>query len=113
MNDSRNGLTRRGFVKASAVTVGALSAGGLLSAGTAQAEDMPKVDESDPTAQGLKYVHDATQVDAGTRGGDDRICETCQLYTGEDGSEWGACTLFPKKLVAANGWCTAWAKRTG
>ena len=113
MSIDRKGLSRRSFVKKSVVSVGALTAAGLLGPGAAQAEDLPHVDENDSTAKALKYAHDAGQVDAATRGGDDRICGNCQFYTGEAGSEWGPCTLFPGKAVNANGWCSAWAKKAG
>ncbi len=113
MRNCSRGLSRRGFVKTTVVSVGSLSVGGLLGVGAAHAEDVPKVDENDATAKALKYVHDAGQVDAGTRGGDDRFCDNCQFYTGDPSSEWGPCTLFPGKSVNAKGWCSAWAKKAG
>lgn len=113
MSENRKGFSRRQFVKTCFVSLGAVTSGGLLGVSTSQAEELPHVDENDPTAKALKYVHDATQVDAGMRGGDGRNCANCQLYTGADGSDWGPCSLFPGKAVNANGWCSAWAQKAG
>ncbi|MBT8445714.1 MAG: High potential iron-sulfur protein [Gammaproteobacteria bacterium] len=74
---------------------------------------LPKVDEaSDPTARALSYKHDATTVDPAKRSDANAICASCQLFAaGENG--WGKCTLFPGKLVNANGWCAGWVKKAG
>ena len=65
--------------------------------------------EDDPTAQALKYLHDASA--SGDRTDTSAICGGCQLYTGAEGSEWGPCALFPGKDVNAAGWCTAYVKK--
>jgi High potential iron-sulfur protein len=71
------------------------------------------LDEKDATASALGYVADASKVDkakapnfvAGS------LCSNCVQYKGAAGSESGPCTIFPGKNVAANGWCTAYAKK--
>lgn len=100
--------SRRDLLKAGVVSVVALGVGGLVAGRHVRAEDLPKLEESDPQAQALKYLHDATMADAGVRGGEDRICETCRFYSGSEGAEWGPCSLFPGKAVNAKGWCAGW-----
>lgn len=83
------------------------------------------LDPNDPTAKALGYHEDHTKVDvkkwpkkAGDKEGK-QICKTCVLWTkgglkaeGREG-EWGVCSIFPKGLVPANGWCNSWAPRPG
>jgi hypothetical protein len=86
----------------------------LISSGTAVASDLPKVDENDPMAASLQYKHDATQaprVDKAGTPAAEQVCKNCQLAQGE--GEWVGCTIFPGKVVNANGWCNAWIKRAG
>lgn len=102
--------TRRHFMKLSA----AAAAGCMLQPGReAVAEDMPKLAEDDPTAVAMKYVHDASKVDAASRPNPaaEQNCANCALIQGEDGSDWRPCPIFPGKLVAANGWCSVWAPK--
>jgi len=72
-----------------------------------------KVAESDPTAVALGYKHDASAVDTAkypnraTPEGQKQFCHNCKLYkAGADG--WGGCSIFGTKLVAGEGWCSAW-----
>lgn len=78
----------------------------------AQRPEMQKLEESDPTAQSLAYVHDAGDVDASqqSRYEEGQNCANCSLYTPDSSSEedWGGCAIFPGKLVNANGWCSAY-----
>jgi len=69
------------------------------------------VDPSGPTAAALSYVEDAATSDKRTDTA--AICGTCQLFTGEEGSESGPCALFPGKDVKTAGWCTAWVLKSG
>ena len=61
--------------------------------------------------------YDATTVDTAKfpkRAGDagaTQFCDNCQLYQG--GDEWGPCSIFPGKAVAAKGWCNAWVPKQG
>ena len=88
--------------------------GALVAHGTALASDLPKVEESDPVAQGLNYRHDATQaarVDKAGVPAAEQLCKSCALAQGE--GEWVGCAIFPGKAVNANGWCTGWVPRAG
>ena len=85
-------------------------AGATLLAGR-EALAQAKIEESDPQAQALGYVHDATKVNKAkqpkyTAG---QACGGCQLFQGKDA--WGACPLFGGKQVNSKGWCNAWVKK--
>ena len=105
MSQSRHSQSRRHFLATGvAVTTAVPFIGFASSAGAAE---MPRLEESDPTAQALGYVHDASTVPAETRKGEGNVCANCRLYLGGD-AEWGGCSLFPGKAVAAQGWCKGW-----
>ena len=106
-------LTRRKFLQQVAV---ALPAGAvLLQSATAGAQDMPKLDEADPAAKALLYVHDAANVDKSNplaaRFADGQHCANCAQIQGTDGDAWRPCGIFPGKLVDAKGWCSVWAPK--
>lgn len=98
-------ISRRKFVKSAAAT--ALTTAGL-GALPARADELPKVDEQSAMAKALNYVHDAQTVDAAQRFSD-RYCNNCALFAGDVEDEWAACSIFPDKVVAGRGWCSAWA----
>lgn len=83
------------------------------------AQDMPRVEESDPTAAALGYKHNVADINAQMfprrsteAGGENQFCDNCVLYTGPAGEEsWGSCALFPGKVVHAKGWCNVWAPK--
>jgi len=102
----KNAVNRRDFV-ASAVAAVALTG---YASREGQAQELPKLAEDDPTAQALKYVHDATTVDASVRP-EGRFCNNCALYAGDADAAWAACSIFPGKAVANGGWCSVWAPR--
>ena len=103
-------LTRRKFLQNIAVAV---PVGSAILHGTAAAEDLPKLDEADPTAKALVYVHDATSVDASNplaaRYEAGQTCANCSQIQGDAGAAWRPCGIFPGKLVANDGWCSVWA----
>ncbi len=86
--------------------------------GTDQAyEDMEKLSLDNPTARSLGYKHDAANVDfdeypqRARPEASNHYCSNCALYTKPQSGDWGPCTLFPGKLVSADGWCSAYAPR--
>jgi hypothetical protein len=86
----------------------------LPAAGKALAQAAPaKVDPKDAQATALGYVEDASKADAKKfpRWAKDQNCANCQLYVKKGDDGWGGCTLFPNKLVASKGWCSAWVKK--
>ncbi len=101
-------LSRRAFVSGAASSVVGIA--GLSS--VADAQDMPMLDEADPTAVALKYVADATKADPELRAGE-RFCNNCALYAGAADSAAAPCSIFPGKQVAGSGWCSVWAPKAG
>jgi len=97
---------RRVFMLRVAIAGSALA----TSSGFAQAT---KLDEKDPQAVALGYVTDTTKADAKKfpKHAADQKCSNCQQYQGKAGDASGGCTIFAGKLVAANGWCSAWVKK--
>ncbi|RZV35700.1 MAG: twin-arginine translocation signal domain-containing protein [Chromatiales bacterium] len=101
-------LSRRRFIK----TAGAATSAVTIGFGTTAfgAEELPRVNEDDPMAKALNYVHDAKTVDAAKRFSD-RYCNNCALYAGAADDAWAKCSIFPGKVVAGEGWCSAWAPK--
>ena len=107
-DNNRSTLSRRAFVSGAVSSVVGIA--GL--SGTTSAQDMPMLDEADPTAVALKYVADATKADPALRAGE-RFCNNCALYTGTADSAAAPCSIFPGKQVAGAGWCSVWAPKAG
>jgi hypothetical protein len=96
--------TRRTFLMTLATSGAAL--------GTA-AHAQVKLDEKDPQAVALGYVHDATKTDAKKypKYAAGQMCANCALFQGKPTDPWAGCPLFAGKQVAGKGWCSAWAKK--
>ena len=103
--------SRRSFLK-SVGGAAALSTLGIAPTAV-HASDLPKLEESDPTAKALNYLHDADAVAEALRAQKDRYCFNCALYAGAETDEWAGCSIFPGKSVAGRGWCSVWAPRQG
>lgn len=107
MNHHAPDNSRRHFIKLAAVGLAAAPFANALLSGTASAADI--VSETDPQAVGLGYKADAAKAEKRTDA--TAMCSNCNFYTGKAGGANGPCALFQGKLVTANGWCTAWAKK--
>ena len=80
--------------------------------------DLIKLDN--PLAKAMQYKHDAAK--APVRSDKKAFCYNCAKYNvcnstdkackpkGKD-AEYAPCSIFPKKLVAKNGWCLSWQKK--
>jgi len=98
--------SRRIFILHSIAGVAAASLGACAFA----AEARPLLREDDPEAMKFSYTADADKVDtkkfpdfkAGDR------CAKCQIYEDEPNNV-GGCQVFPGKLVAGGGWCSAFS----
>lgn len=98
---------RRSFLKLALSSAAVLPLHNLIArASHAQEQEMPKLEEDDPVAKGLNYHHDASAVKDAKRQ-EDAFCHNCRFIQSEEG-EWRPCSVFPGKLVAAEGWCSAW-----
>lgn len=98
---------RRAFL---ATTVGGLAGISVVTVGPVSAQTM--VAETDPQAAALGYKANTAQVDQKKfpKHNADQKCMNCQLYQTK-AADNGACTIFPGKLVAAAGWCSAYQKK--
>ena len=88
-----------GFAGISVVTVGPVSAQTMVA-------------ETDPQAAALGYKANTAQVDQKkfAKHNAEQKCVNCQLYQSK-AADNGACTIFPGKLVAEEGWCCAYHKK--
>jgi hypothetical protein len=105
-------FTRRDALKSLTL---ALGAGALARANASHAaENQPHVSPSDPTAMALAYTDDASKVDRKQNGNyqPGQKCGNCLQLQGAEGAIWRPCSLFPGKLVNANGWCRVWVKKS-
>lgn len=84
---------------------------------TSPSTDLPKLEESDAMARALGYKHDASEVDLEqfpSRGQPvkaNEFCHNCVHFQAPAQQQWAPCTIFPGKLVNADGWCSAWAAK--
>ena len=107
-------MDRRGFLK-----MGVTAGGGVLalSAIPIQLSAQDMVAESEPLAQAMGYVADASKVDTAKfpkragEAGAKQFCHNCALYAGEADSESAPCSIFQNRLVAGAGWCNAWVAK--
>ncbi|MFW2357171.1 MAG: high-potential iron-sulfur protein [Hydrogenophaga sp.] len=92
----------------------AAASGTALMAAKAQAQ-AALVNEKDAQAAALGYVADSTKVDAKKfpKHAAAQMCSNCQVYAGKPADPAGPCAIFPGKLVAGKGWCSAYVKKAG
>lgn len=104
-------ISRRDALKQFVLLGGAAAA--LQATRPAQAADLPHLTTTDPTAAALKYHADAKTVDPkespSYQAG--QACNNCLQLQGSAGEQWRPCSVFPGKLVNANGWCSVWVKK--
>ena len=105
-------ISRRAVVKGGLIAGTFIPAIGLL-ANASVAAGLPPLDPSDPTAQALGFVTDATKVDAAANPTfkPTQKCSTCAQYQGKAGDATAGCTIFVGKSVPAGGWCKGWAQK--
>jgi hypothetical protein len=96
---------RRRFVNALASGAMVIPLSSLIASRRVQAADMAKLSPDDPAAKSLMYTHQSADAN--------KLCSGCQFYTGTADAGWGACVIFPEKLVSAGGVCNSWFKRAG
>ena len=109
MSQSNTDQKRRHLLKLAAASAASIPLASLATTGTAVAGELPQLDENDPTAKALDYVHDAAKAPAGKRK-DGTYCKNCNLIKGKEGT-WRGCAIFPGKAVNENGWCAGWVGR--
>lgn len=116
--------SRRDFMKKTALVAAAaplVTIGSRSNSAEAQPLPTKAIDEKNPQAVALGYVHDATKTDTvkfpKRKGpeGEKQFCSNCVLLLqsglkaeGQEG-EWGKCAVFLDGLVNAKGWCNSWS----
>jgi len=107
--------SRRTLLKSTLIGLAALPAGGLVVREASAEAAASKVDEKDPLAVSLAYVHDAKKVDASKNPQykPGQHCANCVQLQGKEGDEWRPCNIFAGKLVNAKGWCKVWTLKPG
>jgi hypothetical protein len=96
--------TRRHFLlrqlPTAAISIGLLPT--LLAAET-------PISENDPATQKLHYRANADALKAGELPGfePDQRCMRCGLFSRVDGTPYGRCEVLGQRMVAENGWCSA------
>jgi hypothetical protein len=105
-------ISRRAVVKGGLIAGAMVPAMGLMTR-SAQAAGLPALDPTDPTAQALGFVTDATKVDAAAnatyKAG--QKCSTCAQFQGKASDASAGCNIFAGKSVPAGGWCKVWAAK--
>lgn len=112
-SETKRRTDRRAFLRMTATGLLAIPAAALLRPAPAGAQEMPKLALDNPQAKALAYVHDASNVDKSKqpRYQEGQICANCALFQAKGDEEWAGCSIFPGKLVNANGWCSAYAPK--
>lgn len=110
-----NRINRRRFL-----TLGVTAGGTALALGAIPIELLAsdEVAESEPLAQAMGYVVDASTVDTAKfpkRAGDEgakQFCYNCALYAGTADDASAPCSIFQNRLVEGAGWCNAWVAKS-
>lgn len=107
-------ISRRDALKTFALAGGTFLSP-LVTRPACAADALPHISANDPTAVALSYFEDASKVDPKKfpTYKPEQKCSTCIQLQGKAGDPWRPCTLFPGKLVNANGWCKVWVKKSG
>ncbi|MBY0555018.1 high-potential iron-sulfur protein [bacterium] len=127
-------MNRRSFFQTALTAFGALTVLSIKAnseerrrgGGTAAATGLALVNPNDPAAKGVNYVHDLKDIKdvklQTERTGvkfKDQHCKSCVFYlkdkeTTVSGKKAAPCQMpfATGKAVAAEGWCTSWAKKS-
>ena len=102
-------MNRRNFVRHSTAAIPLLALGGSR---LWAAEALPRLEESNATAQALAYVDDATTSPKRTTAEQKtQFCDNCLHYGASEENGWGTCAVVPGYWVAAKGWCMVWVAK--
>ena len=107
---SRN-IARRDFIKCALVSAAVVPAFGVAAA---RAASLPLLDPTDPVAQSLGFVLDASKVttSANPTFKPGQHCGVCTQYQGKPSEATAGCSIYAGHSVPVGGWCGAFAQRT-
>ncbi|MFK8075381.1 MAG: high-potential iron-sulfur protein [Granulosicoccus sp.] len=94
-------IKRRKFVTLFSASAAVVPLSALITSLPSHAAD-PMVNPESAQAKALQY-------DIAT---DDKMCITCALFTGVDGTVGGSCPLFPGSTVHAEAYCSAFVPKS-
>jgi hypothetical protein len=103
-------IVRREFLKCALASTVVIP---VLAAADARAADLTLLDPTDPVAQSLGFVPDASKVTANAnptfKAG--QHCGVCMQYQGKPSAATAGCGIFAGHSVPSGGWCSAFAQR--
>jgi High potential iron-sulfur protein len=84
-----------------------------LMAGEARADSLPLLDPTDPVAQSLGFVLDASKVDAKANPTfkPGQHCGVCMQFQGKASDAAAGCGIYAGHSVPSRGWCRAFGQR--
>jgi hypothetical protein len=104
-------IVRRDFLKCALASAVAIP---VLGGPRARAAGLTPLDPTDPTAQSLGFVLDASKVAANAKPTfkPGQHCGECMQCQGRSSDPRAGCSIFPGHSVPSAGWCSAFAQRT-
>ncbi|ASK20166.1 high-potential iron-sulfur protein [Halomonas sp. N3-2A] len=99
--------SRRKFIRNSVMGLAALPLGAGILSKTAFAQELPRLDPSNSTAQALNYVEVASNASDHPAYEEGELCSNCMFFN----AETAGCQLFPQNSVEAGGWCQSWTAK--
>jgi hypothetical protein len=104
-------IFRRDFLKcalASAVVIPALGAADT------RAAPLPLLDPTDPVAQSLGFVPDASKLAANANPAfkPGQHCGVCTQFQGKPSDTTAGCSIYAGHSVPSSGWCSAFSQRS-
>jgi hypothetical protein len=105
-------IARRSVLKGALAGLAAIPVVGVISDANAAGVAL---DPNDAQAKALGYVTDSSKVDAKANPmhKPEQKCSNCAQFKGAATDATGMCNIFAGKMVAAGGWCKAYAKKAG
>ena len=99
-------IVRRDFLKCALAAAVAIP---VLSPLDARATDLPPLDPTDPVAQSLGFVPDASKVAANANPTfkPGQHCSVCMQYQGKPSDSTAGCSIYAGHSVPSRGWCRA------
>jgi hypothetical protein len=103
-------IVRRDFLKYALASAVAIP---VLGAIDARATDLTPLDPTDPTAQALGFVPDASKVVASANPTfkPGQHCGACMQFRGKPSDARAGCGIYAGHSVPSGGWCRAFAQR--